>query len=87
MLKWAELEAFPYEELNSNYLLWDWHASIIPPSDDRNKMERICLLTIVFLNEGALSRPVPRVVAVSVATADCTGKEVVAQKSLQIAGV
>lgn len=39
-------------------------------------MKRILWLAIVFLNEGALSLPVPCVVAVSVVTTDCTEKEV-----------
>lgn len=45
-------------------------------------MKRIFMLVTVFLNEGALSLPVPCVAAVSVVTTDCTEKEAVAQKSV-----
>lgn len=45
-------------------------------------MKKIFMLVIVFLNEGALSLPVPCVVAVSVVTTDCIEKAVAAQKSV-----
>ena len=57
-----------------------WHTSFLHPSNGRDKMKRIFMLVIIFLNEGALSLPVPRVVAVSVVTTDCIEKEVAAQK-------
>lgn len=47
-----------------------WHTSFLHPS------KRNFVLVIVSLNEGALSLPVPCVVAVSVVTSDCIEKEV-----------
>lgn len=52
-----------------------WHTSFLHP-------KRNFMLVIVCLNEGALSLPVPCVVAVSVVTSDCIEKEVEAQKSV-----
>lgn len=53
-----------------------WHTSILHPLNSGDKMKRVLWLVIAFLNEGALSLPVPSVVAVSVVTTECTEKEV-----------